>query len=209
MFFLVFHGEPRMDEHTREHLRESPLVVTVPLILLAIPSLAVGIVTIQLMLFGYFFDGAIVVNAQTDPLLVMGNEWHGPVAFVIHALSGPAVWLSLAGVVTAWYVWLRNPSIAENAKAKLTGVYRVLENKYYADDLWIKGFAGSGRRLGRALWQVGDVRVIDGAIVNGSAYFVAFCSGVLRRLQSGYLYAYAFAMVVALTGLLGWMLLRA
>ncbi|MEM1439738.1 MAG: NADH-quinone oxidoreductase subunit L [Pseudomonadota bacterium] len=208
MFFLVFHGEPRMDDHTREHLKESPLVVTVPLILLAIPSLVVGYLTIQLMLFGYYFDTSITVNATTNPLLVMGDEWHGPTAFVLHALQGPAIWLSFAGVATAWYIWLKNPSIAENTKAKLAGVYKVLENKYYADDLWIKGFAGSGRKLGQSLWQIGDVRVIDGAIVNGSASFVAFCSGVLRRLQSGYLYAYAFAMVVALTGLLGWMLLR-
>ncbi|MEO1319616.1 MAG: NADH-quinone oxidoreductase subunit L, partial [Pseudomonadota bacterium] len=208
MFFLVFHGEPRMDDHTREHLKESPLVVTVPLILLAIPSLVVGYLTIQLMLFGYYFDTSITVNATTNPLLVMGDEWHGPTAFVLHALKGPAIWLSFAGVATAWYIWLKNPSIAENTRAKLAGVYRVLENKYYADDLWIKGFAGSGRKLGQSLWQIGDVRVIDGAIVNGSASFVAFCSGVLRRLQSGYLYAYAFAMVVALTGLLGWMLLR-
>ncbi|MEO0345991.1 MAG: NADH-quinone oxidoreductase subunit L [Pseudomonadota bacterium] len=209
MFFLVFHGTPRMDDHTREHLKESPLVVTVPLILLAIPSLVVGYLTIQLMLFGYYFDTSITVNAATNPLLAMGDEWHGPTAFVLHALQGPAIWLSFAGVATAWYIWLRNPSIAENAKARLQGVYKVLENKYYADDLWIKGFAGSGRKLGQSLWQIGDVRVIDGAIVNGSASFVAFCSGVLRRLQSGYLYAYAFAMVVALTGLLGWMLLRA
>lgn len=169
----------------------------------------VGYYTMGPMLFGGFFDPGIVVNADTDPLLVLGDEWHGPTAFVIHALSGPAVWLSLAGVFTAWYVWLKNPSIAENAKAKLAGVYRVLENKYYADDLWIRGFAGSGRSMGRALWQIGDVRVIDGAIVNGSAYFIGFCSGVLRRLQSGYLYAYAFAMVVALTGFLGWLLLSA
>ena len=209
MFFLVFHGEPRMDEHTRDHLKESPLVVTVPLILLAVPSLAVGYVLMGPMLFGGFFGEGIVVNAATDPLLVLGDEWHGPTAFVLHALQGPAVWLSLAGVATAWYIWLKNPSIAENAKAKLAGVYKVLENKYYADDLWIKGFAGSGRKLGQSLWQIGDVRVIDGAIVNGSAAFVAFCSGVLRRLQNGYLYAYAFAMVVALTGMLGWMLLRA
>ena len=209
MFFLVFHGSPRMDDHTLEHLKESPLVVTVPLILLAIPSLVVGYLTIQLMLFGYYFDTSITVNAATNPLLVMGDEWHGPTAFVLHALQGPAIWLSFAGVATAWYIWLKNPSIAENTKAKLQGVYKVLENKYYADDLWIKGFAGSGRKLGQSLWQIGDVRVIDGAIVNGSASFVSFCSGVLRRLQSGYLYAYAFAMVVALTGLLGWMLLRA
>ncbi|MFK8053364.1 MAG: NADH-quinone oxidoreductase subunit L [Woeseiaceae bacterium] len=208
MFFLVFHGEPRMDAHTREHLKESPLVVTIPLILLAIPSLAIGWFTIQPMLFGYFFDGAITPNAATDPLLVLGNEWHGQLAFVIHALQGPAFWLSTAGLVTAWFIWLRRPEIAATAATRLSGVKRLLENKYYFDDLWIKGFAGSGRLLGKGLWKVGDEAIIDGTMVNGTAGLIGWSSGILRKVQGGYLYVYAFAMVLGLTGILGWLLLK-
>lgn len=209
MFFLVFHGEPRMDDHTREHLHETPWVVTLPLILLAIPSAVIGYVTIQPMLFGYFFDGAIVPNPDTDPLLVLGDHWHGQVAFVLHALQGPAVWLALAGAVTAWFVWLKRPQIAESARQRFGALHKILENKYYADDLWIKGFAGSGRLLGRGLWKAGDQALIDGAMVNGSAALVAASSGVLRKLQGGYLYVYAFAMVIGLTALLGWLLYSA
>ena len=209
MFFLVFHGKPRMDDHTREHLRESPWVVTVPLILLAIPSAVIGYFATGPMVFGYFFDGAIVPLADTDPLLVLAEEWHGPMAFVVHALKGPTVWLALAGVGTAWYVWLINPGIADAARRALAPVYHVLDRKYYADDLWIRGFAGSGTRLGSLLWRFGDRAVIDGALVNGSAGLVGASSGVLRRLQGGYLYVYAFAMVIGLVALLGWLLYQA
>ncbi|MEM7610878.1 MAG: NADH-quinone oxidoreductase subunit L [Pseudomonadota bacterium] len=208
MFFLVFHGEPRMDDHTREHLKESPLVVTVPLILLAIPSAVIGWYTVGPMLFGYFFDGAIFPNPATDPLLVLGDEWHGQLAFVLHAMQGPAFWLSMAGLVTAWFVWLKRPDIATAAATRLSAVYKVLQNKYYADELWIRGFAGSGRSLGQALWRIGDVKIIDGAMVNGTASLVGFSSGVLRKLQGGYLYVYAFAMVLGLTGILAWLLLK-
>ncbi|MEO0575187.1 MAG: NADH-quinone oxidoreductase subunit L [Pseudomonadota bacterium] len=206
MFFLVFHGEPRMDQHTREHLKESPWVVTLPLILLAIPSALIGWFTTETMLFGDFFTGAIFPAAATDPLAVLGEEWHGPMAFVLHAIQGPAFWLSMAGLVTAWYVWLKQPSIADSAAKRLSAVYKLLENKYYADDLWIRGFAGSGRKLGTALWRYGDQKLIDGALVNGTAGLVAASSQVLRRIQGGYLYVYAFAMVIGLTALLGWLL---
>ncbi|MEL7298335.1 MAG: NADH-quinone oxidoreductase subunit L, partial [Pseudomonadota bacterium] len=208
MFFLVFHGEPRMDNETRSHLHESPWVVTVPLLLLAIPSAAIGAFTVGPMLFGYFFDGAIVPNAATDPLLVLGQEWHGPVAFVLHAVSGPAFWLSISGLVSAWFIWMKRPDIASTAAERLSGLRRVLENKYFFDDLWIKGFAGGGRLLGRGLWRIGDQAIIDGALVNGSAGLVGWSAGVLRKVQGGYLYHYAFAMVLGLTGLLGWLLLK-
>ncbi|MEN7343709.1 MAG: NADH-quinone oxidoreductase subunit L [Pseudomonadota bacterium] len=208
MFFLVFHGEPRMDDETKSHLHESPLVVTVPLLLLAIPSAVIGYFTVGPMLFGYFFDGAIIPNPATDPLRILGDEWHGPVAFVLHAVSGPAFWLSIAGLASAWFIWLKNPSIADTAATRFAAIKRVLENKYYFDDLWIKGFAGGGRALGKGLWRLGDEIIIDGALVNGSARLVGWSSGVLRRIQGGYLYVYAFAMVLGLTGLLGWLLLK-
>ena len=209
MFFLVFHGEPRMDEHTRSHLKESPWVVTLPLILLAIPSALIGWFTTEQMLFGDFFTGAIFPAAATDPLRVLGEEWHGPMAFVLHAVQGPAFWLSTAGLITAWYVWLKQPSIADTMAKRLSGVYRVLENKYYADDLWIRGFAGSSRKLGHALWRFGDQKLIDGALVNGTAGVIGAASQIVRRVQGGFLYVYAFAMVIGLTALLGWLLFKA
>ena len=209
MFFLVFHGEPRMDEHTRSHLKESPWVVTLPLILLAIPSALIGWFTTEQMLFGDFFTGAIFPAAATDPLRVLGEEWHGPMAFVLHAVQGPAFWLSTDGLITAWYVWLKQPSIADTMAKRLSGVYRVLENKYYADDLWIRGFAGSSRKLGHALWRFGDQKLIDGALVNGTAGVIGAASQIVRRVQGGFLYVYAFAMVIGLTALLGWLLFKA
>ncbi|MEL6871078.1 MAG: NADH-quinone oxidoreductase subunit L, partial [Pseudomonadota bacterium] len=209
MFFLVFHGEPRMDEHTRSHLKESPWVVTLPLILLAIPSALIGWFTTEQMLFGDFFTGAIFPAAATDPLRVLGEEWHGPMAFVLHAVQGPAFWLSMAGLITAWYVWLKQPSIADTMAKRLSGVYRVLENKYYADDLWIRVFAGSSRKLGHALWRFGDQKLIDGALVNGTAGVIGAASQIVRRVQGGFLYVYAFAMVIGLTALLGWLLFKA
>ncbi|MEM9171347.1 MAG: NADH-quinone oxidoreductase subunit L [Pseudomonadota bacterium] len=208
MFFVVFHGEPRMDTHTREHLHESPWVVTVPLVLLAIPSLLVGWFTIEPMLFGEYFNGAILVDTKTDPLALLGTHWHGQLAFVLHAFQAPALWLSFAGVATAWFIWLRRPDIAATAQHRLSAIHTLLINKYYADDLWIKGFAGSGVRLGRALWRFGDQKLIDGAMVNGTASLIAASSAVLRRMQGGYLYVYAFAMVIGLTLLLGWLLFR-
>jgi NADH-quinone oxidoreductase subunit L len=209
MFFLVFHGEPRMDEETRSHLHETPAVVTLPLILLAIPSAVIGWLTAGPMLFGGFFDGSIYVAAANDVLAEVGEEFHGPAGFIAHALGGPAIWLALLGAVTAWFVWLRRPDIADAAATRLSGVYKLLLNKYYADDLWIRGFAGGGRGIGRLLWRVGDERIIDGGLVNGTANSIGLLSGVARRLQSGYLYRYAFAMVIALTAVLGWLLFQA
>src|SRR6056297_1578768 len=206
MFFLVFHGEERMDAATRSHLHETPAVVTVPLVLLAIPSLLVGWFAIGPLLFGDFFGDAIRVAPEHGALAAVGEEFHGPAGFVLHAFAGPAVYLALAGLGVAWYVWLRRPELAAQASDRLSGVYRLLVNKYYADELYQRVFAAGGRGLGTVLWKAGDQVVIDGVMVNGTARTIGRIAAAARRVQSGYLYHYAFAMVIGLTALLGWLL---
>jgi NADH-quinone oxidoreductase subunit L len=203
MYFLVFHGKPRMDEHTREHLHETPWVVTLPLILLAIPSVLAGYL-IDPVVFGNYFDGVIHVAAQNDVLREIGEHYHGPVSFVLHALQGPAVYLAAAGVFTAWYLYMKEPKIVDGIAERFAAVRKVLENKYYADDFNQTVFAGGARGTGWVLWKLGDVLIIDGLLVNGSAKLVGWVSGIVRHLQTGYLYTYAFSMIVGLLALMSW-----
>jgi len=205
MFFLVFHGKERMSEETRSHLHETPWVVTLPLIMLGIPSVIIGWITVSPVLFGDFFGDAIVVTGKHDVLASMGAHWHGSLALVTHAVVTPVFWLAAAGVLTAWFLYLKRPDLPETIYTRFKGLYVLLDRKYYFDDLWIKGFAGGGRRLGQALWRFGDEVVIDGVLVNGTANSVGRLAAILRQLQSGYLYTYAFAMIIGLTMLLGWL----
>ena len=206
MFFLVFHGKERMDKETKSHLHETPWVVTGPLILLAIPSAIIGWFTIGPVLFGGFFGDAIFVLEKHDVLAHLGESFHGSAAFVQHAMQGPAVYLMAAGSLTAWFLYLKRPDLPGKLAAKFSGIYNLLDRKYYFDDLYIRGFAAGGRRIGQFLWKNGDERVIDGVLVNGTAKSVGRLAGVLRQLQTGYLYDYAFAMFIAMTLFLGWML---
>jgi len=206
MFFLVFHGKERISKEAKSHLHESPSVVTVPLILLAIPSAVIGWVTMGPVLFGGFFGDSIVVSAPHDVLAHLGESFHGSAAFILHALQGPAVYLAAAGLGVAWYFYLYRPDLPDVVRSKLSGVYNLLDRKYYFDELWIKGFAAGGRSAGTFLWQKGDAFLIDGLLVNGTANGVARIAGVLRHLQTGYLYHYAFAMIIGLTLVLGWLL---
>ena len=206
LFFLVFHGEERMDKETKSHLHETPRVVTGPLILLAIPSAIIGWFTIGPILFGDFFGDSIVVASNHDVLAHLAESFHGSANFLLHALQGPAVYLAAAGFGTAWYLYLRRPELPEICRQKISGLYKLLDNKYYFDDLYIKGFAAGGRRVGQFLWSKGDDLVIDGILVNGTANTIGRLAGVLRQLQTGYLYHYAFAMFIGLTAFLGWIL---
>ncbi|HEY5656078.1 MAG TPA: NADH-quinone oxidoreductase subunit L [Woeseiaceae bacterium] len=206
MFFLVFHGKERMDEHTRSHLHETPWVVTVPLILLAIPSVIIGWPTIGPVLFGDYFGDAIQVLPQHDVLGELAHHWHGSWQFILHAMTGPAVYLAAAGALTAWYLYLKRPDLAESIKQKFGWIHTLLDNKYYFDDLYLKGFARGGREAGKWLWRWGDEGLIDGLAVNGTANSVGRLAGILRFLQTGYLYHYAFAMIIGLTIFLGWLL---
>ncbi len=201
LFFLVFYGEERMDEHTRAHVRESPWVVTLPLILLAIPSVIAGYV-IRPVLFGDFFEGAIVVSPSHDVLSQIGEHYHGIGSFVMHGLSAPPFWLAMAGLATAWFFYIYRTDLADRVKQQLALIYRVLDRKYGFDDFNDVVFAGGGRAIGRTLWRMGDVLVIDGLLVNGTAKTVGWLSTKIRHLQTGYLYHYAFAMIIGLLLLL-------
>ena len=198
MYFLVFHGEERMDAHAREHLHETPWVVTVPLILLAIPSVVVGWVFVEPMLYGSHYGDSIVVSQAHDVLGRMRASWHGAGAMVLHAFVTVPFWLTLFGAVTAWYLWCRRPDVPQRIAERFRTVHTVLTRKYYFDELYESVLAGLGRAVGGGLWQVGDVRIIDGLMVNGSARGIGWLSGVVRRVQTGLLYHYAFAMIIGL-----------
>ncbi len=206
LFFLVFHGEERMDAEIKSHLHETPWVVTVPLVMLAIPSAIIGWYTVEPVLFGNYFGDAIVVAGNHDVLAKIGEGWHGSLLLVQHAVQTPVFWLAASGAITAWFLYLKRPDIPATIKDKLSGLYNLLDRKYYMDDLYIKGFAAGGRAFGRTLWEKGDQFLIDGVLVNGTANSVVRLAGVMRQLQTGYLYTYAFAMIIGLTMLLGWLI---
>ena len=206
MFFLVFHGKERMSEEEKSHLHETPAVVTVPLILLAIPSAVIGWFTVGPVLFGDYFGDAIYVSSAHDVLAHMGEAWHGSLGLLTHAVMTPVFWLAAAGVFAAWFLYLKRPDIPDTIQQKVQGLYNLLDRKYYFDDLYIKGFAAGGRGLGKFLWQKGDQLIIDGLLVNGTARAVGRLAGVMRHIQTGYLYTYAFAMIIGLTVLLGWLI---
>jgi NADH-quinone oxidoreductase subunit L len=206
MYYLVFHGKPRMDEHTRSHLHETPWVVTVPLLALAVPSVAIGWMTIEPLLVNNWLGDAIYVKPEHDSLHHLAEHWHGQSAFIAHGMTALPFWLSMAGLVLATVIWLFvhwfNPSIDEQIQRKGGRFTRVLQDKYGFDDFNQKVFAGGGLNIGRFLWNSGDRMLIDGAVVNGSARMVGYLAGVVRHLQTGYLYHYAIAMIIGLVVLL-------
>lgn len=200
MYFMVFHGKERMDEHTREHLHETPWVVVIPLIALAIPSIFIGGMYVEQMIFGNFFGDAIVVAQQHDVLAKLHSM--DAVSMGLHSIATAPFYLALAGVVLAWFLYMKRPDLPEQIMQKGKLVYDVLVQKYFMDHLYINLIAPLGRRIGGFFWQWGDVKLIDGAIVNGSAGTVGLVAQLLRRLQSGYLYSYAFVMIIGLLILL-------
>jgi len=203
LYFLVFHGTPRMDDHTREHLHETPWVVTLPLILLAIPSVIAGF-WIDPIVFGDFFNGVIYVSPEHAGLAHVAEHFHGALSFVMHAFGGPAIYLAIAGVGTAWYVYMKRPELADIIRQRFTALYSLLVNKYYADDFNETVFAGGARGVGQLLWKVGDVLIIDGLLVNGSAKVVGWTAAIVRKIQTGHLYTYAFSMIIGLLFILSW-----
>ncbi len=221
MYFLVFHGKERYDQnpdahhdhhddHSHDHgPHESPWVVTVPLVLLAIPSVLIGYLTIQPMLFGEFFNGAIVVDTVRHGAMAELKEvFHGPLAMAVHALSTLPFWLALSGVLCAFYMYRVNPALPTAIKARLQLVNKILENKYYMDWINEQVLARGARALGLGLWKGGDQAVIDGAVVNGSWRLVGRLAELARRLQTGYLYHYALAMIVGVLILMTWFVTR-
>jgi NADH-quinone oxidoreductase subunit L len=221
MYFLVFHGKERFhhkpyppeddhaqghDEHHEATPHESPLVVTAPLVLLAIPSVLIGLLTIAPMLYGDFFKDAIVVNEAAHPAMKeLAEGFHGAGAMALHALSSLPFWLALAGVVTAWWFYLIQPAIPAALARTFSPLVRLLENKYYLDWFNEHVLAAGARLVGTGLWKGGDEALIDGA-VNGSANAIGGLAGVVRRLQTGHLYQYALFMLLGIFGLLTWQL---
>ncbi len=202
MYFMVFHGKERMDEHTREHLHEPPAVVTWPLIALAIPSVFIGAFFVDSMAFGNFFGDAIFVLPEHDVLGELSHEFHGAFAMVLHSLTTLPFWMAASGVFTAWYFYMKRPDIPETIGKKFSLLHSVLMNKYGFDRFNEIFFAGGSRLMGKILWKAGDTFLIDTLVVNGSANTVGWLSGIVRRIQTGYLYTYAFAMIIGLMALL-------
>jgi NADH-quinone oxidoreductase subunit L len=228
MYFLVFHGKERFDATGHGHgahgrdaghgdhghddhghhggpPHESPAVVSVPLVMLAIPSVLIGLYTVGPMVFGDFFKDVIHVDgAKHGAMAELAGHFHGWVAMGVHALVTPVFWLAVAGVAAAYYCYLVNPALPAAIQSRFSGVYRLLENKYYLDRFNEIVFAGGARAIGTGLWKVGDQAVIDGAVVNGSARLVSWFAGVLRWVQSGFIYHYAIAMIVGVAVLVWW-----
>lgn len=221
MYFLVFHGEERFrhkpfpgehdhpDEHGHLHVHEpheSPAVVWVPLVALAIPSVVIGFLTIGPMLFGDFFKDSIYIDLERHPAMEeLKKGFHGAGAMAVHALTSLPFWLALAGVAVSWYFYLVKPAIPAAIARTFHPIVTILENKYYMDWFNENVIAPAARGLGRGLWKGGDEAVIDGAL-NGSADAVGGIAAIGRRLQSGYLYWYALVMIVGVIGLMTWQL---
>ncbi len=197
-------GEPDAHAHESAPPRESPLVVTVPLILLALPSIYAGWTYVEPMLFGNWFGDSIFVREPHAVLAELKGEWHGVVPFILHGLTSAPFWLAIAGIATAIYLYLINPMMPARIAARFGAIYTLLDNKYYFDRFNDWFFAGGARALGRFASTVGDRTIIDGWMVNGSARLIGFISREFRRIQSGYVYHYAFMMIVGVFGLLYW-----
>jgi NADH-quinone oxidoreductase subunit L len=208
MFIMTFLGKERMDHHTLEHVHESPWVVTVPLVLLAIPSALIGWFTVRPVLFGKFFEGSIFVLPANNVLEHVAEEFHGPGEFIVTALSAPPVWLAAAGVLTAYIFFKWKPAWADSAERSFKWLHRILTEKYGFDWFNENVIAAAARGLGGGLWRFGDQDLIDDGLVNGSARVVGWFSSVMRYAQSGYLYHYAFAMILGLASLLLWLIWR-
>ncbi len=204
MFFLVFFGEERMDDHARAHLHESPRVVTVPLVLLAIPSAIIGWIAIEPLVFGDFFAGAITVAPEHDVVGEVGHHYHGQWSFILHAFQAPALWLALGGVATAWFIYMVRPSIATAARERLGFLHALLDRGYGFDEFNNQVFARGTLALGRGLSSQGDARVIDGWLVNGAARLVGWGARVVRHVQTGMMYHYAFVMIAGLLVFMTW-----
>ena len=222
MYFLVFHGKERYDEapHDEHHHddhghgshsakpHESPWVVTLPLVLLAIPSAILGYFGVEKIVHGDWFKGVIAVTQEHDTLSALTAKFHGPLGMAIHGLSTLPLFLALLGIALSYYLYVINPALPAKLRKQFSGIVTILEEKYYFDRFNNFFFSGGARKLGEGLFRYGDRAMIDGAMVNGSARGVAMLSGVMRHLQTGYVYHYAFVMVAGVLAFLTWLLLR-
>jgi NADH-quinone oxidoreductase subunit L len=206
---ITAHAEPDPHAHDAHAAapHESPAVVTFPLVALAIPSVVIGAMTIGPMLFGDFFKDSIAVLDERHPAMEeLKAEFHGPLAMAVHALTGPIFWLALAGVVAAWFLYLRRPDLPAAIRRRFSALYKLLDNKYYFDWFNENVLARGAQLVGKGLWRGGDVGVIDNIVIDGSARTIGAFAVLSRQLQSGYLYWYALVMIVGVIGLMTWQL---
>lgn len=206
LFFLVFHTKPRMDAETKAHCHESPLVVTVPLILLAIPSVLAGGLLVKKMLFSNpnYFGSSIVVDSAHNVLAKLAGHFHGALAMALHAPMTLPFWIALAGLGTAWFCYMRDTNIPLILSQRFSVIYSILLKKYGFDTFNDWFFAKGTRVVGRFFWKVGDQRVIDGAMVNGTANLLGVAARGLRLIQTGFLNQYVLVMIMGLLGLMSW-----
>jgi NADH-quinone oxidoreductase subunit L len=202
------HAEPDHGHHGGPP-HESPWVVTLPLILLAIPSIIIGALTVKPLLFGGGFGESIFFNeAHHEALREIGEEFGNWWSFVVSAFAHPVVYLVGAGVLAAYALYVKWPHLPDVIDSKLKPLRWILERKYGFDWFNENVLAAGGRLLGRIFWKAGDTAIIDGVVVDGSAKTIGFVAGIVRRVQSGFLYSYAFWMVIGLAVMLGWFLTR-
>ncbi|MDC0888894.1 NADH-quinone oxidoreductase subunit L [Candidatus Thioglobus sp.] len=206
MFFLVFHGESRMDEHTASHVKESPFSITLPLVALAIPSAVIGYLTIDPMLFNGWLDNAITVAANHTSMASLEANFHGANGMIPHALQTLPFWMMVGGIASAWVLTLYRSQLADWIQKKFHRSNYVLESLYGFDRFNDIVFVGGIKKLGNFLWKVSDSGLIDKILVNGSARFVGFIASIVRPIQTGYVYHYAFFMIVSLLIILTWVL---
>ena len=198
MLFMTFHGKPRMDEHSLHHIKESPFVVVFPLLMLAIPSFIIGAMTFEPLLFGDFFKHSLRVLNARDVIPSIAADYQGLGPFIAHGFRALPFLFGVAGAILAYVFYLHNPQLPGVISERARLLYRLLARKYYLDEINDVIFAGGARHFGRLLWRVGDVRLIDGLAVNGTARMIGWVSSVVRQVQSGYVYGYAFAMILGL-----------
>jgi len=209
MFFIVFHGESRVDHHTEEHLHESPASITFPLIALAIPSAVIGYLTIDPMLFNGWLDNAITVDAAHKSMSEIGQLFShhgGALGMISHAVFTVPFWMMVGGIVTAWVFSLYRTQWAAWVQSKFQGINYILESLYGFDRFNEIVFVNGVKKLGNLLWKVSDAGLIDKMVVNGSARLVGFIGSVVRPIQTGYVYHYAFFMIFSLLIILTWAL---
>ena len=206
MFFLVFHGKTRMDKHTEEHCHEPPKVVTWPLIALAVPSVIIGFITVGSLGFGNYFDGVIFVDDAHNVIDRVKEHTNGAMGMISHIPASKPFYLAMAGLISAWFLYMVRPSWPEKIQNKLGFVHRILDRKYGFDEFNQAIFAAGSVGIGKGLWKFGDQKLIDGAMVNGSAKNIGVLAVFARLGQTGYLFHYAFAMILGLLGMMTWFL---
>ena len=206
MFFLVFHGDSRVDHHTEEHLKESTTSITFPLIALAIPSAVIGYLTIEPMLFTGWLSNAITVASSHVSMAELEHEFHGAASMIPHAFITTPFWMMVAGIAAAWLFSLHRTDWADAIKNRFHRTYYVLDSLYGFDRFNEIVFVNGVKRLGNLLWKVSDMGLIDKMVVNGSAKLVGFVGSIIRPIQTGYVYHYAFFMIFSLLIILTWSL---